>query len=487
MKSKVLLINPPTLRDLAVTYDNYFPLGLLSLATVLKDNGIDSRMLDVNNYYYMKEYNQDILDKYIEDRLYSYVEEYNPDIIGIGCLFTGAFKSLKVIASRLKSRFPKIPIVIGGIHPTIFARDILKKYNCIDYVVIGEGESSFLELVKSLVGGDNPSEETDGLAFRHKQEIKLNPKRKFINKLDQLPFVDYSMLDDIEEYHNMDTSDWYSPKNLRIAQPFPIVTSRSCPHRCPFCSMWLVHGPKIRYRSPDNVLAELEYLYKEYGVNYFRFMDDNLTFDRQRILDICRGIVKRNMNIQFDTPNGVAVNGLDKEVVEAMAKAGMTRVSIAIESGSEYIRNKIMRKNLSREKIYEVAGICAEYEHLFITGYFIIGMPQETRETLTQTYEMIKSLPLDNAAVNFVTPYPGTELFTYCIKQGLLPYRAEDYVDIEYLHYASKQPHFEPFELKSEDLINFKEMCRDYFLAKRKRLGLRAKFPLRYKKEVASL
>jgi len=479
MKARVLLINPPTSRDQFIGSDDYFPLGLLSLATVFKQHGMETKIRDINNHFFEKELNQTIFLDYIQNELLPYVEMYCPAVIGIGCIFSGAFENLKLAASEIKKKFPNIPIVIGGIHPTIFAKDIIKKYPYIDYVIIGEGEHSFLLLVKSLVKQSDEYKTIDGIAYRSNGDAFINPKTSFIEDLDSLPFVDYDLLD--EEYF-MDTSGWYSPKNIPVGQPYPIITSRSCPNRCTFCSMWLVHGSRFRPRSPENVLDEMQSLYEKRNARYFQFMDDSLTYDKQRILAICRGIKDRNMDIQFDTPNGVAINRLDQEtVIDAMVDAGMIRISIAIESGSEYIRNKAMRKGLTTQKIHEVVNACAKYPNLFINAFFIIGMPQETDETLHDTYDLISSLPIDKYALSFATPYPGTELFKYCINYNLLPYKAEEYVDIGNLQGRSDLPHFKPHELTNENLVAFQKKCQNYLMEKRNLSPFSPNYPLRYK------
>jgi len=454
-------------------------MGLLYLASVIQNNKIDVNILDINNYFFKKDVNETLLYEYVESKLLKYALDYKPDIVGIGCTFSGAFKSLKIIAESIKELFPRVPIVIGGIHPTLFAKEILEKYKFIDYVVIGEGEATFLELVKNIT--TNTSNQLlvslDGIAFRDGAHIRLNPKVRFENNLDALPSINYSLIN-IDEYKN-DTSGWYSHKKIQVGQPFTIISSRSCPNRCTFCSMWLVHGPKFRFRSADNVLDEMEHLYNKYNIRYFQFMDDNITFDKKRILEICNGIRKRNMNIQFDTPNGLAINKLDQEIIDAMVDAGLVYVSLGIESGSEYIRNKIMRKGLLTKKIYEVVGACTKYKHLFIKGFFIIGMPQETHETLRETYEMIKNLPFDKINVNFIALYPGTELFDYCISHNLFNYGHKDYVDIEVFQDSDDRPHFKPYELTMEELISFRQNCFDYMKEKRKSSGVPENFPLR--------
>jgi magnesium-protoporphyrin IX monomethyl ester (oxidative) cyclase len=467
-KYKVLLINSTVFKKEFTPINIYFPMGLLSLASVLHSNEIEVKIFDCALY---SEKNKDY-------NIIDIVNEFGPDIIGIGCTFSGAFPHLKIIASQIKSHFSNIPIVIGGMHATIFSEIILKKYTYIDYIVIGEGENTFLELVKCIRDKKSLPSSLNGIAFRDKNNITLIPKKTYEENLDSLPFTNYDLID-VNSYE-IDTSNWYSPKNLKISTPYTIISSRSCPIKCNFCSMHLIHGPKIRYRSANNVLDEIEQLNYKYNANYFHFMDDNLTFNKQRILDICNGIKKRNLNIQFDTPNGISINKLDEEVISAMVDAGLVYTALGIESGSEYIRNKIMKKGLSNDKIYKTIDICSKYKTLFIKGFFIIGVPQETKETLEETFQMIKNLPLDKLCVCMCSPYPGTDLFNYCISNNLLPHNEEDYVDIEIFQDTDENPHFTPHEISKEYLVEFRKKCFNYIKEKReKNLQIKNNHPLR--------
>lgn len=464
MKPKIMLINAPIIisKNQRLDYSNYFPQGLLYLATVLKKNNLNVKILDINNFYEnnLKNLNETKVRDSIRNNIFENFENYMPNIVGLGCMFSGAFKGLKMISKQIKEKFPNIPIIAGGIHPTLFPKEILEKYKEIDYVVVGEGEETLLDLTKHIINKKPTVDSIDGIAFRDKKEIKLNPKTKFIKNLDSLPFPDYNLLD-LKNY-KMDTSNWYSPKNIEIGQPFPIISSRSCPNLCNFCSMWRVHGKKIRYRTVDNVLEQMESLYNNYNVRYFQFMDDNFTFNKKRTLGICDEILKRKMDIQFDTPNGVAVKTLDEEIINSMVNAGLVRISLAIESGSEYIRNKVIKKGLKTEKIYEVVEACAKHKDLFINSFFVSGMPQETHETLEETYQMIKKLPIDKFAIFYATPYPGTELFNYCLENKLLQNKIEDYVEIDNLQQKADRPHFKPHNLTIDDLIEFRAKCYDY-------------------------
>ena len=479
-----MLVNPPKSRTHFTGCDNYFPLGLLSLATVLKVDNIDIKIIDMENTFYGKEINPEILNSYIENELHYFIRDYKPDIIGIGCLFSGAFDSLKKVVRSIKFKYPAVPIVIGGIHPTTLPREILHKYVDIDYIILGEGEQSFLNLIRCL-NGNGALTGIDGIAFRinSADNICLQPKTSFIADLDALPQVDYSFLN-LREYYNMDTSKWYSPNNIKIGQPFPIISSRSCPQRCSFCSMWLVHGPRFRARSSENVINEIGYLYDIYGANYFQFMDDNMTFDKKRTIEICNGILRKNLNIQFDTPNGLAISRLDKEVIDAMISAGWVWTAVAVESGSDYIRNKVMKKGLSAEKIYEVVSELAKYSNLFIKGFFIAGMPEDTLDTLEETYKMIKELPFDKISVNFPAPYPGTELFKYCMEHNLINYKLEDYIDIEVSQDGDTYPHFKPHNLNCCDLVDFRKKCFDFMREKRASCSFPSNYPLRFKRAI---
>jgi len=481
----VLLINPPTTRNQFIGFDNYFPMGLMSMGTVLKKNNINVEILDINNIFYEKELDDNIFADYIENELYSYIKDFRPDIIGIGGIFSGVFINLRTIAKFIKEKFPNIPIVCGGVHPTIFGSEILANYSYVDFVVTGEGEISILELVESLYNGSGKAlDAIGGLVFRKNGSIHVNPK-KYLDNIDELPFIDYDLID-VKTYH-MDTSHWYSPLGIEVGQPYTIISSRSCPLKCTFCSMPLIHGPVFRAHSPTRILDEMEHLYDKYNVRYFQFYDDNMTYDRERAIEIMLGIRKRKMKIQFGTPSGLSMNRLHAELIDHMIEAGWVTTSIAIESGSDYIRNKVMKKGLMRHRIYEIMDALTKHDHLFIKGFFIIGMPEETHETLEETYQMLKELPLDKFDCSFAAPYPGTKLFDQCIRDKLLPYKAEHYVDVENLQGKVGKPHFKPYNLTEEDLIEFQKKAFDLWRAKRLASKVPDNYPLRYKGEIKSV
>ena len=477
--NRMLLINPPTDRTQFIGADNYFPLGLISLATILKKNEDIVKILDANNYFFHRDINDTIISKYIEKDIISNIDEFKPNIIGIGGTFSGAFKYTKLFARLVKKHNPDIPIIVGGNHASTFKGMILKRYRYIDYIIIGESEYTLPELLECLFQNNGEGiEKIDGLSYRKgshrnhpydvsqeknktpQEDIVTQEKYRYITNLDELPFFNEGDIVNTEEYY-MDTSDWYNPHNIAIGQPYSVITSRSCPMRCTFCNMWHVHGPKIRYRSATNVVDEIESLYHKYNVRYFQIMDDNFTYDKKRVISVMNQIVKRGLKIQFDTPNGIAINRLDEDVIQAMVDGGLVRISIAIESGSEKIRQS-MKKGLGQKAIYKIANELAKHDHVFINSMFIVGMPDETRETLEETREMIKKLPLDKFSINYATPFPGTAMFNQVRTLGLLQYDVEDYVDMSGNQSRSDSPHFIPPALTKNDLIDFVKWADEY-------------------------
>jgi radical SAM superfamily enzyme YgiQ (UPF0313 family) len=410
-----LLINPPTPVFMG-NKEYLFPPSLMYLASYAAGHGFTSSLLDLNLHLRDDdENNPDCLERYLEI-VCERIRFEMPRVVGVGCLFSGQFPFVEAAIGRIKSLWPNITTCVGGIHPTIFAREILLNCPTIDFVCIGEGEEQFVEILQfSRTPGFSIT--CEGIGYRRNGTVEVKEKTRFVRDLDALPMPAYSLVD-FDDYRH-DLSKWHNPKGHAFDISVPLITSRSCPNRCNFCSMFLVMGPVFRARSADNVLLEIEYLYHEHSVRHFSIMDDNLTFSKSRILTICNEIVRRNIDIQFDTPNGLMVRTLDGEIVDALVAAGWVRGSIAIESGSDYIRNKVVGKKLSQEKIFEVLGWVARYPHVYLRAYFIMGFPEDTTETLDASYDMISQMHIDDIYVSNIIPFPGTDLFRQCIRDNL--------------------------------------------------------------------
>ena len=493
----VLIVFPFSIIEWNNKYEEpRIPLNITYLASAARKAGHQTQLLDLRLEQQKRAMKMpesfdcddvDLLTKCMTDKII----EHNIETVGINCLYSGLFPVVLHLAEEIKILNPNIIVVTGGIHPTIYAKEILNQYNdIIDYVIIGEGESSFARLLDSLSANDQSGiDAIDGLGYSKSGTVTINPKNQFMSSLDELPFPAVDLLN-ISDYFT-DTTSWHSPKGLPIRTPVPIITSRSCPNMCNFCSMHFVHGKKIRYRSPENVVEEMKTYIDRYGLTYFNITDDNLTINKNRVIRLMNLIIKENLNIQFSTENGVYLNTLDEEVLDAMSNAGLARLHLAFETGSDYIRNEVIGKHLYNKKIEKLKNILLKekYNHIYLFGYFVIGFPEETEDTLAETYQLITSFPLDNFSVFYATPYPGTKLYDQCLKDSLF---AEEYfynidslvnqVDVGQM--VKGMPLIKPYNLPPSQLVEFKNKAVDYLQKKRSKSAVPMSCPLRFKPDI---
>jgi anaerobic magnesium-protoporphyrin IX monomethyl ester cyclase len=452
---RILLINPPVPQSY-YNREFYIPSSLVYLAAVLRDRGHEIRILDLRIFDVS---GQGGAEAFYDQRVAGEVSSFGPDLIGFGCLFSGNFPDVLRLSQVCKRYCPDVPIVSGGIHFTIHARDILTHCPSIDWIILAEGEESILRLVEAMGRGRRGLERIDGFGYRDRGQIKIHPKASYIEDIDRIPFPAYDLVR-IEDYA-VDTSGWHNPKGLSFQTSIPIISSRSCPNRCTFCSMYMTMGPRWRARSARNVVDEIEHVVQTYGQNHFSFMDDNFTFCKARTLEICDEIVRRGLDIQFETPNGLSLKTLDEEVMDALDRAGLVRVSLAVESGSDFIRNQVMKKHLSREKILEVVGLTRKYPNLYVKAFFIIGMPEETLETLEETYRMIEQIDVDRIYLQNIVPFPGTRVFEQSLRDHLLVD-----VDVDSLYRSDAlyitnydRLFIKPYALELDQLREFRQRC----------------------------
>jgi len=466
---KILLVNPPIP---AAWYNDefYLPSSLLYLGAQLQKNGDDVKILDLKA---IKIPRGDASKIFYDKTLLDTISKFEPDLIGFGCLFSGNFPDALRLSKLCKENFGDIPIVAGGIHFTIYAEEILENCSSIDWIALGEAEETLVELVNKVKERDYNFSGIQRFAYRKNGKVVVNPGEHYISDPDAIPFPAYDLVN-LKDYYT-DTSFWHNPKNMPINTSIPIITSRSCPNQCPFCSMYMAMGPRWRARSPRNVVDEMEFLYNKYDHRHFSIMDDNFSLVKSRVIEICSLIKKRKLDLQFETPNGLSLKTLDREVIDAMASAGLVRVSLAIESGSDYIRNTVMRKNLDRKKIFEITEIIKEYKSIFTNAFFIIGMPEETKKTLMDTYDMMKEIDVDKVHLMNIVPLPSTSVYEQALRDNLLVdldpksiYKADDLYFKNYDRFFIK-----PYKLELADLSEFRIKCMELMDRKNSRKKIR--------------
>lgn len=379
-----------------------------------------------------------------EDML-SFLSKTKYDLIGITCSFNARFRYVENIARQCKKIFPKNPVALGGLFPTSQWRHCLGHSGDIDFIVLGEAELSFSQIVNNIAEGQSINESckgVDGVAWRNEGKIFCNPKSEYNDKLDDLPFPAWHLMD-LKKYFVLQKKIFELP-----APCLPILSSRSCPNRCRFCNMYITHGSKWRARSAQNLLNELEFLKGRFNVSNFYFIDDNFSLNPQRAKAICQGIIERKLNVKYNFHNGLSIKTIDRELVLLMKESGCTSACLAVESGSERIRNIVYGKNLMTEKIFEVFSWFKE-AGIPTIGYFLVGAPGEKRQDFEETKKLLAKLPMSLLTVGIFTPYPGTELYDECKKNGWLLEDSLDNKDrVELFSAALSTPDFGPKEVQ---------------------------------------
>ncbi len=418
---RVLLIAPPFYRLMGSHY-NGLNLGIGYIAALLKQDGYEVKIYNAD-YSNTTEYanqrelfnNSPVYKATLEDlshpiwqEIKGKISSFTPDFIGITML-TANYAAARNVASIAKTIDNNIKIVVGGTHPTLDPEGTLAMEN-FDYVIRGEGELTFLELVKG-----REEKQIKGLSFKRNGNPVHNEDRPFIQNLDALPFPERdSFLNDTE--------------HLEFGY---IVTGRGCPFSCSYCASARLWHRVTRFRSVSNVLAELEYLKANYGSSLIRFVDDTFTLDKTRTKEICQQIIDRRLGIEWvcDT----RVDCLDEELVALMKEAGCVRIKIGAESGSDRILKKV-RKGITTEKVREATKLIKKYG-LPLTIYLMTGFPGETNDDLRQTIDFAKELDADYYSLSVLAPYYGTEVWSEMEKSG----RKLDKEHWEYFYHQSQE------------------------------------------------
>jgi len=413
---KVLLFIPPTLtfKD-NIDVNPLPPLGLGYLGAVLEQRGIEVRIVDclIEGWHTREDIARNVIRIGLPFKdIENIIADFHPDIVGVNNLFTRQRGNAHHIYKLAKELAPHIITIAGGAHPTVMPELVMSDPN-VDFVVIGEGEDTICKLIDLLEGQGNV-EDIDGIAFRAQNRIVIKPKTKFIADLDNIPLPARHLLS-MEKYIGLRASH-----GTRIRGRFsPIITSRGCPAGCTFCSAHKVWGSKFRCRSPESVIAELKHLKAVYGIEEVMFEDDNLTLNKSRAKRIFDLMIQERLNLVWDTPNGVAAFSLDEELIDKMKASGCYRLNLALESGSQYVLDNIIKKPLNLEKAKRLIRY-AQSISLNVSIFLVVGMPGETKKQMQESFIMAAALGIYTPHISIATPYPGSELYATCIEHGYL-------------------------------------------------------------------
>lgn len=365
----------------------YPPLGLCYIGAVAKEKGWNVRLLDGEVHPLTPKNLQKVL------------AEFPPDLVGITCT-TPLYPEARKVAELVK-QFSCAPIILGGPHITLQAERVLQECEHIDYGVVGEGEATFSQFLDAFLLKDEVElTSIDGLIGRNSKGIVKGKPRALLSDLDQLPFPDRSLLKNDAYY-------WSVPHRGKLK--FTTLSSaRGCPFACVFCSEHTMFGRSVRFRSPENVVEEIDFLVNRMKLNMIGFVDDTFTLDKERVIDLCERIQARKLDVKMDC--WTHANTVDEKVLSAMKEAGFVRVCFGIESGDPEVLKRT-RKNVTLERLREAFRL-AKKVGLETCGYAILGLPFETRESAMNTIRFMQSLTtMDYGFFSIASPLPGTEMY----------------------------------------------------------------------------
>lgn len=409
---KILFIYPPvTHLGNRLSIKSHPPMGLLYLATYIRNLGYEVSLLDAladgfNNVICKKNTTRVGLNW---PQIKNHIKKFNPDVIGISVMFTAYYDDALLLAKQIKKYNPKIKIVFGGSHISTDPKSCLKN-KFVDFAIYGEGEISFENLLKAFLSDKN-YKNINGLVYRDKSKIIVNPPATLVKNLDDLPFPDWSFTDP-KRYDPGDRPHMRKPC-------FVVETSRGCPNHCVYCSSFAVWQHHWRGRSAKNVVDEIEMLINKYGAKEICFYDDSMSVDKKRMADICKTIIKRKLDFKWSTPNGIAHWTLDKTLLKLMKKAGCYRITFGIESG-----DPLMRRWIGKPYSLEQAKDLTQYANnlgFWTLATNIIGFPYETREQIDKTLDYSINSDVDFASFFRLGLRPGAPVYEIFKKEGWLP------------------------------------------------------------------
>lgn len=409
------------------------PLGILYIGTVLKKRGYKN--------VYLLDHSFNSFEKII-----SQINWLKPDIVGLNAM-SAYFLSAKRIGQHIKENLSST-VVLGGPHASIMTDDEFLSEDWIDFLVRGEGEVSFEEIIKEY---KNPSQ-IRGSVFQDERNNRFIIEAEKIHNLDEIPFPDLNLLS---------TASLYLDRRR-----YGLLGSRGCPFSCTYCQPGLskIWGRGVRFRSPENIVEEIRLIKRKYGINDISFLDDTFTLNEVRLKKLLSLLEKEN--IVFDI--NARVDCFSEEIAKALKRAGCERISFGLESGDSKILNEDFRKNIKIDQMRQAFKLCHRVG-IETKAYLIMGSISETPETLKKTEKLIDEIKPDLLSFSIATPFKGTYFYEMCQEKGLLDFSS--YQQLDFRSFLSKELPIRNYTLTFYDL----EKWKDRILKKR-----RLKFIVKY-------
>jgi radical SAM superfamily enzyme YgiQ (UPF0313 family) len=380
---KILFVSPTWTEDLGIfsriakKRNSQPPLGILYLGAVAERRGHQVTVIDAD------------VEDLDPEALIGEIFSRNYDLVGITAT-SPIFHKAVYLARGLKSRRSKAQVLVGGEHINIFKKKAF--FDCFDFAFYGESDVSFANFLRLLEAGDTDYSSMTGFIYRQNGEIIETQPSGRITDLDELEFPAAHLLH--HEHYRMTFANFPARTYL------PIMATRGCPFKCVFCSEPLTN-PFVRFRSPKNIVDEMEREFKGLGISHFFFLDSNLTLSKPQIEGVCREILRRNLPITFE--GWTRANLVSRELLSLMKQAGLIRMSYGIESGSPEIL-RIIRKEVAHEDMLNAFRITAELG-IEPACSVMLGLPGETRASVEPTLTPAPRCMIGPCTENMVSIY----------------------------------------------------------------------------------
>ena len=435
--SKVLFFNPPARinvylsTNVKVGTPNYPNLTLATLAGSLLEKH-DVKIIDL-------EFSSDPYKS-----LFNEISLYRPNMV-CASANTPNYLTVRDMMGMIKKKFSSITTVVGGVHVTALPEETVKD-NYFDIIVIGEGDKTLPEILSGKLLAKVP-----GIIYKEASSGKMvrTKKQQLIRNINELPYPAWKLFE-LKNYRNSRLSVRKNPAGL-------IETSRGCAFQCNFCNK-LTFGSEYRPKTPKRVVDEMEYMLK-CGFQEIHLMDDSFTQDIDRAKDVCREILSRGLKLPWSALNGVRADLVDLEFFQLAKKSGCWLVGFGIESGNQEVLDKV-NKRITLAQI-ENAVRLAKKAGVETFGFFILALLGETEQSMRNTIEFAKKLPLDIAKFDICMPYPGTPYYEILRAENNL--RSKDWS--KYIYHQIEEPIFEHPNI-SWDVIRkyYKKSFREFYL-----------------------
>ena len=398
---KVLLVVPPQPKivDVKQVGSKWPRIGLAYIAAYLRECGVTVKILDCKAE-----------DIGIEEAK-AEIAGFQPDIVGVSA-FTEEILEAARVCQAAKESNEDIITVIGGPHASAIPEQTLIEFQDIDIAVYGEGEETLWNIVEMKQNADLAK--IAGIAYRSSDEriIRNQPRTLFKDKdIDSLPYPAWDLFP-LNNYRGITTMGLGEKGFSRILE-LPVLSARGCPYNCNFC--YKIYGRSVRFRYHEKVIDEIEFDMDNYGATQFLFVEGTFGINRRHCIDLCKEIIERKLNEKIKWVVETRVDLVTEELLRLMKQAGCVLVSFGIESGDSQILEK-SGKGIIKEQVRKAVA-AAKKIGLPLECFFIIGHPNETRESIRRTIDFAKELDTDLFNMGIMIPYPGTKILEMAEKE----------------------------------------------------------------------